>query len=262
MCAIGKGKPSPNDYIEAVHNAVQLFVTCLIDSLFPEVGEAVVEVLARAGIAARFPPDQTCCGQPPFNAGFHAPARRLAKHTLRSLEGTEEAVVVPSGSCAAMIRHGYPELFAADPVWEPRARALADRTFELSQYLVDQAGYRPPLQAPAGRVVYHPSCHLQRGLGVDRQPRALLEAAAGGPVDGLEPECCGFGGLFSIELEEVSAAMMGRKLAEIEAVGPTAVVGCDVSCLMHLEGGLRRRGSAARCSHLAQVLCGREVGLR
>jgi L-lactate dehydrogenase complex protein LldE len=240
---------------------VQLFATCLVDSLFPEVGEAVVEVLARAGVEVWFPKRQTCCGQPALNAGMRAEARTLALHTLEALEA-EDVVVVPSGSCSEMIRHRYPELLADEPGHLKRARRLADRTYEFSEFLVDQllvADFGAALPFVIG---YHPSCHLLRGLGVDRQPLRLLEGIAGASTERLSPECCGFGGMFSIEMPEISGEMLERTLDRIRNSGVELVAGCDVSCLMQIEGGLRRAGSPVRCAHLAQLLAGREAGLK
>jgi L-lactate dehydrogenase complex protein LldE len=242
--------------------AIQLLVTCLIDGLFPEVGEAVVEVLTRAGVDVAFPPAQTCCGQPAFNAGYREEARRLARHTIEVFEASPDPVVIPSGSCAHMLRHGYPELFADDPRWLARARRLGERTLELSEYLVDRQARVDFAAAAPGRIAYHPSCHLLRGLGVERQPLALLEQVRNLDVHPLAPECCGFGGLFAVDEPDLSGEMLKRKLAAIEAANVTAVTGCDVSCLMQIEGGLRKRGSRLRCLHLAQLLTGREAGLR
>jgi L-lactate dehydrogenase complex protein LldE len=240
---------------------VQLMATCLIDSLFPEVGEAVIEVLRRAGLRVRLPGGQTCCGQPAFNAGFCAEARLMASRTIDLFSQSSDPLVVPSGSCAAMLRHGYPELFCDSPAQLARAKALAHRTYELSEYLVDVCGYSPQDSPVDWSVVYHPSCHLLRGLGVDRQPMALL-GAAGARVGRLRDECCGFGGVFSVDQPELSEEMLARKLAEVASSGAEVVVAGDVSCLMHIEGGLRKAGSPVRCAHLAQVLAGRPPGLR
>ena len=232
-----------------------LFITCLIDAFFPHVGESVVRVLQRAGVEVGFPAGQTCCGQPLFNTGFRDLARSQAQRTLEVLEKTRAPIVVPSGSCAAMIRHGYLELFQEDPIWRPRAEAIAARTYEFSEFLVEVLGWEPPRRAPMS-LVYHASCHLQRGLGIEAAPRLLLERACGGPLPVLESECCGFGGAFAVEHPEISAAMLARRLGQIEASGAVRVVAGDVGCLMHLEGGLRRAGSGVRCLHLAQVLDG------
>ncbi len=240
----------------------QLFATCLVDSLFPEVGQAVVEVLHQVGEEVLLPYGQTCCGQPAFNAGYCEQARRMAKHTIEVFEAYAGPVVVPSGSCAAMLRHGYREIFSGDPVWLQRAEALAERTFELSQFLVDVLE-RTDLEANySGAIGYHASCHALRALGIDRQPASLLEACRDAVVERLSDECCGFGGIFAVELPEVSTEMLNKKLEEIENSQADVVVSCDVSCLMQIEGGLRRRGSSVRCSHLAQILAGQEPGLR
>ena len=242
---------------------IQLFVTCLINCLFPEVGESVVRVLQAAGVEVTFPADQTCCGQPAFNAGFRESARAMARRTIVVLEASPLPVIVPSGSCAHMIRHGYPELFADDPSWHNRAQALAARTYELTEFLVDTMHRSvQPIDGTSLRAVYHPSCHLLRGLGVDTQPMALLRAVPGWQVDRLEAECCGFGGVFAVDHPELSGEMLARKLDAIEAADVETVIGCDVSCLMQIEGGLRRRGSATRCAHIAQVLAGAQAGLR
>ncbi len=239
----------------------QLLATCIVDSVFPEIGEATVEVLTKAGARPSFPPAQTCCGQPLLNAGYPAEARALAMHTIGTF--SEEApVVVPSGSCSEMIRHRYPELFADDPKWLRQARELGERTFELSEFLIDQLMISD-LGAPTTRfIAYQPACHLLRGLGINRQPIELLQSIPGSSVERLEPECCGFGGLFSVDHAPISEEMHKRTIQQIENTGAEVVVGCDASCLMQIEGGLRRAGSSIRCSHLSQALTGREPGLR
>ena len=146
-------------------SSVQLLVTCLIDTLQPQIGEAIVRVLEHAGMEVVFPAAQTCCGQPPFNAGMRSEARKLAQHTIRVFEEDPTPLVVPSGSCAAMIRHSYPELFAEDPEWLPRAQALAARTYEFSEFLVDVLGISDVGARFPGQATYHSSCHLLRGLG-------------------------------------------------------------------------------------------------
>jgi len=235
---------------------VQLFVTCLVDSFFPQIGEALVAVLNRAGVKVDFPADQTCCGQPAFNAGLRREARPLAEHTIRVFERTRGAVVIPSGSCAAMVRESYLELFKDDPKWLPRARALAERTYEFSQYLVDVRGVTDLGARWPGKLAYHASCHLLRAMGVDRQPRALLSHVREAEIVELPgfDECCGFGGVFSVEHPELSAEMLKRKVANLETTAaPTLVVG-DTGCLMHIQGGLHRMGKAQRVVHLAEVL--------
>lgn len=246
-----------------MEDIVQLFATCLIDSLFPQVGEAVVKLLRMAGARVSFPASQTCCGQPAYNAGFHEPALKMAKYTIDVFSGTPGSVVVPSGSCAAMIRHGYLELFRNDPIWLPRAEELAGRTFEFSEFLVnrlDRIDVDAPIAYP--RLAYHPSCHLMRDLGIHEQPLALLKMLEGVEIEELKAECCGFGGVFAIDHPEISSEMLARRMAAIQKSEADVVVSCDVSCLMQLEGGLRHAGSHIRCMHLAQILAGQESGLR
>jgi L-lactate dehydrogenase complex protein LldE len=238
---------------------VQLFITCLIDTLYPKIGEAVVEVLQRAGVRLEFPSGQTCCGQPAFNAGLRDQARPVAQHTIQVFEKTRGPVVVPSGSCAGMIRHGYPELFAEHPVWYARACALAERTFEFSEFLVDYLGITDLGACWPGKVTYHSSCHLLRDLGVDRQPRALLKAVRGAEFVELPytSECCGFGGVFSAEHPELSGAMLARKLENIRLSGAPTVVACDAGCLTNIQGGLRRGGLSQEVVYIAQMLARR-----
>ncbi len=235
---------------------VQLLVTCIIDTLYPETGEAVVRVLEKAGARVSFPRDQTCCGQPAFNAGLRKQAREMAIHTIRAFEGSPGPVIVPSGSCAAMIRHSYAELFADDPEWLPKALALADRTYELTEFLVDVLGVTDLGASFSGRLTYHSSCHLLRGLGVDRQPRALLANVHGAELIELPEtdDCCGFGGVFSVEQPEISSAMMDRKIANIEACNADQVVACDAGCITNINGGLHRRHKPLKAIHIADIL--------
>lgn len=237
---------------------VQLFVTCLVDNFFPNVGFAVVEILERLGLTVEFPQAQTCCGQPAFNGGFWDDARAMARHTLDVLSGSSAPIVVPSGSCADMIIHHYPEILAGDPSYAAKAGEVAGRTYEFTQFLVDVLGVTDLQTRASGCLTYHASCHGLRGLGLRDQPRQLLNH-----VEGVEqkelPEaeaCCGFGGLFAIKMGDISGAILQRKLDNIEASGADTVVGGDVSCLMHIAGGLRRRGSQVRVKHLAEVLAG------
>ncbi len=233
-----------------------MFVTCLVDTFFPEIGEAMLKVLRQAGAGVDFPRDQTCCGQPPFNAGLREAARRIAEHTIRVFETTEGDVVMPSGSCAHMIRHNYAELFADDPDWLRRARDLAARTYEFSEYLVDVLGISDCGARWDGSLAYHPTCHLHRGLGIDRQPRILLANVHGADLRPLPEgeDCCGFGGIFSVEHPELSSEMLKRKLGNLEASAAPTLVVADAGCLMHIQGGLHRRRMPQRVVHIAQVL--------
>jgi len=235
---------------------VQLFVTCLVDHFCPQVGDACVALLERQGIEVSVPEAQTCCGQPAFNGGFRDEAAEMARHTIRVLSASPDPVVVPSGSCADMMVHHYPELFADDGVYGPLARQLASRTYELSQFLVDVLGVTDVGARGSGKVAYHASCHGLRGLGLRTQPRQLLQQVAGAEVADLPDAetCCGFGGLFAVKMAPLSGAMLDSKLASIAQSGAGTVVATDVSCLMHIGGGLSRHGSAVRVRHLAEVL--------
>jgi len=235
---------------------VQLFVTCLIDSFFPQIGEAMVHVLNRAGVRVDFPSAQTCCGQPAFNAGLRSEARPLAEHTIRVFEETTGAILIPSGSCAAMLRHGYLELFKDDLAWRERAGALAKRVYEFSEYLVDVLNFMDLGARWSGKLTYHPSCHLLRGLGVDRQPRLLLGAVREAEIVELpeREDCCGFGGVFSVEHPELSAEFLKRKIANLEKTESPTLVVADTGCLMHIQGGLKRLGKNQRVVHIAEVL--------
>jgi L-lactate dehydrogenase complex protein LldE len=235
---------------------VQLLITCILDTLYPETGEAVVRVLQRAGVRVAVPMGQTCCGQPAFNAGMRAEARSMAEHMIRVFEAAPGPVVVPSGSCASMIRHSYPELFAGDADWLPRVEALAKRTYELTEFLVDVLGVTDLGARYPGRITYHSSCHLLRELGVDRQPRALLAAVREAELVELPytEECCGFGGVFSVEQPELSAAMLQRKIANVEESQAPIVVACDAGCITNINGGLHRLGKPQRAVYIADVL--------
>lgn len=233
---------------------VQLFVTCLIEEVRPEVGLATVEVLERAGCEVHFDRRQTCCGQPACNSGFRADARRVARHTLEVLAG-EEPIVVPSGSCAAQLVH-LVDLFEPGSSEHAQAKALAPRVHELSSFLVNTLRREDLGASFAGRVTWHDACHGLRELGLKREARRLLAR-----VRGLElveapscEVCCGFGGTFSVKMPELSVAMADRKLVEILALEVDAVVSGDVSCLMHLGGRLAARGARTKVLHLAEVL--------
>jgi L-lactate dehydrogenase complex protein LldE len=240
---------------------VALLVTCLVDVFEPEAGMATVELLEAVGYEVVVPLAQTCCGQPAWNSGFSPDAARVARTTLDALaaelDAGVEAVVVPAGSCATMVRRSWPELFdlVGDTATAARARAVAARTFELTEWL---AGHPlPALATPEPqRVVWHHSCHLLRELGVRDQPLDLLDV-----VDGCEraewadsERCCGFGGLFSVKLPETSEAMADQKLDSLADTGTDLVVGADSSCLVHLRTRAEARGRPIRTSHIAELL--------
>ena len=233
-----------------------LMITCLGDMLYPDVGVAIVRLLRSLDVTVEFPAGQTCCGLPLFNSGYHPEAAGVARRLVEIFDGAQY-VVVPSGSCAWMVTHEVPGLLADTPLAEA-ARRLAAKTYELSQFLVRVLGRTSFAPTVRGRVTYHDSCHLLRGLHEATSPREILQR-----LDGVElvemkghDECCGFGGSFSVRLPEVSTAILDKKLANIEASGAHCVVACDAGCLMQMSGGLTRRGSAVRALHLAELLQG------
>lgn len=244
---------------------VALFVTCMVDMLYPDVGMAAVDLLEKQGVEVVFPADQTCCGQPAFNAGFRDEARAMAHHFLDVFEplvssGQVDAVVAPSGSCVVMTTHFYPVLFESEARLSERKRAetVAAVTFELTEFLVDVMGVREVEAAFRGRIAYHACCHTLRELGVDEQPRTLLASVQGAEQVALAgaEECCGFGGLFAVKNAEISTAMGQRKTLNIVESGADVVTLCDVSCMTHINGLLSRQGQHCRAVHIAQILNG------
>lgn len=237
---------------------VQLLVTCLVDHFSPDTADAVMRVLEGQGLEVVVPEDQTCCGQPACNAGARADAVAMARHTIALLERDAAPIVIPSGSCADMLVHQAPALLADDADWAPRAAAVAARTYEFTQFLVDVLGVEHVRCRATGTLAYHASCHGLRGLGIDEQPRRLLAQVEGATVVPL-PEadtCCGFGGLFSVKLPDISGAMLARKCRQIDAARADTIVVTDISCAMHMQGGLDRAGRPARVRHIADVLGG------
>jgi L-lactate dehydrogenase complex protein LldE len=237
---------------------VALFVTCIVDMLFPDAGEAALDILERQGLTVKFPEDQTCCGQPAFNSGFVTESRAVAEHFLDVFKGYD-AIVTPSGSCAAMVHHYYPELFKDHPRRD-EAQAVAGRTFELTQFLVDRLGVTDlgtALSKPT-RAAIHDACHGYRGLHIDQQPRTLLSHVKNLELVALpgHDQCCGFGGLFSIKMGEISSAMLADKMKAINATDADIIITGDASCMMHMNGGLSRNGSGKRVVHIAEVLAG------
>ena len=235
---------------------VQLFITCLTDSFFPQTGQSVVDLLHRLGIRVDFAREQTCCGQPQFNAGLRKDARVIAQHTIQVFENTKGDSVTPSGSCAHHFRHNYLELFEGDSVWYPRAKALSERVFEFTEYLVDKLNITDVGANWNGTLTYHPSCHTLRGINVDKQPRTLLQNVHGATLVDLPnaQECCGFGGVMSVEHPELSAEWLKRKISNLEESQAPVLVVTDAGCLMHIAGGLNRQGKKQRVIHIAEVL--------
>lgn len=235
---------------------IALFVSCLVDFFRPAAGRATLGLLRSAGCDVEVPRGQTCCGQPAFNAGDAESARRVAAGTARVLDGYDH-VVVPSASCAAMIRHRYPELLEGSPV-EDTAVRVAERTHELTAFLDEMI---PGFEAEAAwpeTVCYHDSCQALREMGVRDQPRRLL-----GGVEGLrlvEPgrseECCGFGGTFCVKYPEVSDHMVSKKVEEVLETGATTLCSTDMGCLLNLAGKLARAGASVEVRHVAEILAG------
>jgi L-lactate dehydrogenase complex protein LldE len=236
---------------------VSLFIQCLVDTMFPETGEAMIKIFDRAGVPYDYPVGQTCCGQPAFNSGYQKDAAVAAKHFIEIFEDAE-VIVCPSGSCVHMVRHHYPELFADDPAMHSRAMAIGAKTYEFTQYLVDELEICDVEAEFTGTVTYHDSCHLNRGLGIAEQPRTLLRNVRGLELIEMKDSdtCCGFGGTFSVNYPEISTAMADEKIDNILATNADIVTGCDISCLMNILGRISRRNDKVRVLHIAQILAG------
>lgn len=232
---------------------VALFITCINDTLYPRTGQAVVTLLERLGVEVDFPEGQSCCGQPQFNTGYRSESEPLARRYAEVLRGYDH-IVVPSGSCAAMVRDNYPRIDA------DATRGAVAGTYELTEFLVDVLGVTDVGAYYPHTVTYHPTCHGLRMLGLGDRPRRLLQAVKGLRLRELEgaEECCGFGGTFAVKNPDVSAAMGADKARHIEETAAEAVCTVDNSCLMHIGGTLSRRGAAARPVHIAEILAGTE----
>jgi len=240
---------------------VALFATCLVDIMRPAVGFATAKLLQRAGCDVAVPRQQTCCGQPAYNAGERPMATDLARRFIATFEGYDY-VVAPSGSCAAMVKRHYPKLLENDSAWSERARDLAARTYELTEFLVDVMGVDTTMSEFAGTVTYHDACSGLRELGVKSQPRELLQTVPGVALidaDGAE-ECCGFGGTFCVKHPGISARISEDKTAFIRAAGATTLAAGDLGCLMNLAGKLSRDHKPGNAEitvrHIAEILSG------
>lgn len=238
---------------------VSLFITCLVDQMFPDVGEAMVATLRRLGVEVSFNEAQTCCGQVAFNTGYRPEARSMAEHFVRVFENDKaDFIVAPSGSCAAMVRNFYAELFHGpdDNAWRERLSGVRTRAREFSEFIINELGVEDVGARFASRVTYHDACHLLRELGIADEPRRLLRAVR--DLDFVEMEapdtCCGFGGTFSVKYAEISHAILDEKLARITNSGAEYVIANDSSCLMQIAGGLSRAGSPVKTMHLAELL--------
>ncbi|MFD3447485.1 (Fe-S)-binding protein [Microbacteriaceae bacterium 4G12] len=233
---------------------VTLFITCLADTFQPNVGKATVELLERLGCEIEFPEAQVCCGQPAYNSGYVAEAKEAAKNMIRAFEGAEY-VVTPSGSCATMFVE-YPHIFKDDPEWEPRAKALAAKTFELTQFIVDVLKVTDVGARLEGKATYHTSCHMTRLLGVKDAPFTLLSNVKGLEVEKLPnaQNCCGFGGTFSVKMTPISEQMVDEKVESVEQTGADYLIGADCGCLLNIGGRMERLDKDVKVLHIAEVL--------
>lgn len=232
-----------------------LMRTCLADHVAPAVADSARRALERLGVSVDVPRSQTCCGQPGWSAGHPDQARQVARQALRAFAG-DDPVVVPSGSCAAMVTHGYPEMFAGRPE-EDAAHAMASRTYELTQLIAHHRLSPAAAHDAPARITYHDSCHMLRLLGERESPRAIIRETGVELVEMADTNvCCGFGGAFSITFPEVSGALGEQKARNAAETGADEVVACDLSCLMHIVGRGRRVGVPLRARHIADLLAG------
>ncbi|CEE00996.1 MULTISPECIES: (Fe-S)-binding protein [Bacillaceae] len=233
---------------------VSLFITCISDIMFPNVGKNTVEILERLGCEVDFPTLQTCCGQPAYNSGYLEEAKGSMKQMIRAFKDAEY-VVGPSGSCVGMIRE-YPHVFKGDSEWEKPAQELAAKTFELTQFIVDVLGVKDVGSTFKGKVTYHPSCHMTRILGVKDAPKILLQNVKG--IEFVElpsgEDCCGFGGTFSVKKPEISAEMVKEKSRHVTETGAEYLVGGDMGCLMNIGGRMQREGKNVKVIHISEIL--------
>ncbi|PLR82142.1 Fe-S oxidoreductase [Bacillus canaveralius] len=233
---------------------VTLFATCLVDMFQGDVGKATVEVLERLGCKIDFPESQVCCGQPAYNSGYVKESKEAMKRMIASFQDAEY-VVSPSGSCAAMFKE-YPHIFKDDPVWGPKAQALSDKTYELTEFIVDVLQVENVGARLSGKGTFHTSCHMTRLLGVKEAPIKLLKN-----VEGLEftelpgkENCCGFGGTFSVKMAQISEQMVDEKVCHVEETGAEYLIGADAGCLMNIGGRIDRKGVPVKVLHIAEVL--------
>lgn len=235
---------------------VSLFITCLVDNFFPQVGDSMVKVLSKLGVDMNFPDDQTCCGQPAFNSGFQHDARALAKRFLSIFDDDNSYVVCPSGSCTTMVKIFYRELLKEEPKELELANRLASRTYEFSEFLTNVLHVEDVGASYSGKVTYHDSCHLLRELGIRDEPRKLIKSVKG--IDFVEMNmhdaCCGFGGTFSIKFPGVSISMLEEKINSIVESGADTVVSTDMGCLMHIGGAISRKKIPVKVMHIAELL--------
>lgn len=234
-----------------------LFIPCIVDLFLPEIGEATVQVLRRLGVDPQYHEAQTCCGQPAMNAGYRDQAKKAAKHFI-DVFGDDDVIVSPSGSCVCMVKHHYPQLLCDEPVWLRRAEEVSKRIYELSQYIVDILGIEDVGATFKGKVTYHESCHILRGLGVSDQPKRLIRKTNGVefiPLP-LADMCCGFGGEFAEAYDYISEEMVKEKAVSYLESGADLLVLCEPGCLLNIGGYLSRNHPEKKVLHIASFLAG------
>ncbi len=234
---------------------VHLFIPCLVDQFHPQVGKSVVRILKKIGISAEYPEDQLCCGQPFFKSGYWEKTYSLARNTIRTFQDAK-IVVAPSGSCVKMIRHDYLALFQDDAPWLERAEELSGKIYEFSEFMINVARVYDLGAVFKGKVTYHDSCQILRGLGISSEPRRLLRNIKGLEFVEMEKSdrCCGFGGLFSFKFPHIARELVKDKAGHILSSGVDTVTGCEISCLMNIESYLKSSGISLRALHLAEIL--------
>ncbi|HJV31306.1 MAG TPA: (Fe-S)-binding protein [Bacillales bacterium] len=237
---------------------VTLFATCLVDMFQSSVGKATVELLEHLGCEIDFPESQICCGQPSYNSGYVKETKEAMKRMIETFIDAEY-VVSPSGSCAYML-HEYPHVFKGDPVWEPKAKKLAEKTYELTQFIVEVLKVEDVGATFEGSVTYHTSCHMTRLLGVKEPPITLLKNVRGLKFTELpgKEQCCGFGGTFSVKMADISEQMVDEKVRHVEETGAEYLIGADAGCLMNIGGRIGRQGKPIKVLHIAEVLNNRK----
>jgi len=224
--------------------------------MFPETGEATLKLLRHFGVDVKYPKGQTCCGKPADSGGYRGESRKAAEHFISVFDGSADPIVMPSGSCASMVKNHYPELLKDNERMRQKAEAIASRTYELTQFLVHVLHAHENGFQGTGRLTYHASCQLTRELGVREEPLLLLQSIKGTefvPLPNAD-RCCGFGGIFMAKQPEISMALVDEKLDTILSVAADTVTGCDHGCLMNIADAVRRRGSNVKVKHIAAVL--------
>ncbi|MCU0539404.1 MAG: (Fe-S)-binding protein [Desulfobacterales bacterium] len=242
-------------------NPVYFFGTCLIESFFPRAGEAAIRLIEREGVPVRFPAGQSCCGQPAYNSGYPDDARAVARQQLRAFPDDEAPIVVPSGSCAGMMKHHYPGLFAGEPD-QALAERFAGRVVEWSEFMAARLGVELEDRGAPLKVTWHSSCHAMREMNVIAHSKGLIRQLSRVELVELarERECCGFGGTFAVKHPAISGALVTDKVDDIRATGAERVIAGDCGCLLNITGAIAHRGLPIRGQHLAEFIWERTHG--